>query len=88
MLDRFFRYSLERAQKIAIIAEIDGVMKKMTVTIVRLDENEIAYVTSRSSKERTLNRADILSASYARGDEGDTLKKENATENIIPQKKK
>ncbi|MBR5383365.1 MAG: hypothetical protein IK133_06030 [Clostridia bacterium] len=77
MLERFLRYSLERSQKISMIAEIDGIMKKMTVTIVRMDEKEISYVTSRSTKEKTLDRASILSASYARGDEGDTLKKEN-----------
>ncbi|MBO4377947.1 MAG: hypothetical protein J5889_03230 [Clostridia bacterium] len=88
MLERFLRYSLERSQKISMIAEIDGVMKKMTVTIVRMDENEISYVTSRSTKEKTLDRASILSASYARGDEGDTLKKENAPEDSTPKKKK
>ncbi len=88
MLERFLRYSLERAQKISMIAEIDGIMKKMTVTVVRMDENEVTYVTSRSAKERTLDRANILSASYARGDEGDTLKKENAPEDSAPKKKK
>ena len=88
MLERFLRYSLERAQKISMIAEIDGIMKKMTVTVVRMDENEVTYVTSRSTKERTLDRANILSASYARGDEGDTLKKENAPEDSAPKKKK
>ena len=54
MLERFLRYSLERSQKISMIAEIDGIMKKMTVTIVRMDEKEISYVTSRSTKEKTL----------------------------------
>ena len=88
MLERFLQYSLEREQKIAIIAEIDGKMKKMTVTIVRMDDNEITYVTSRSTKEKTLSKANILSASYARGDEGDTLKKENDPGNNSSQKKK
>ena len=88
MLERFLRYSLERGQKISMIAEIDGNIKKMTVTIVRMDENEITYVTSRSAKERTLERASILSASYARGDEGDTLKKEIAPEDSASKKKK
>ena len=69
MLERFLQYSLEREQKIAIIAEIDGKMKKMAVTIVRMDDNEITYVTSRSTKEKTLSRVNVLSASYARGDE-------------------
>lgn len=88
MLDRFLRYSLERAQKISMIVEIDGFMKKMTVTIVRMDENTIAYVTSRSPKEKTIDRASILSASYARGDEGDTLKKENVFQDSAPRMKK
>ena len=88
MLERFLRYSLERGQKIAIITETDGVMKKMTVTVVRMDEKEIAYMTARSAKEKTLDRASILSASYARGDEGDTLKKENAPEGSTQKKKK
>ncbi|MBQ2028312.1 MAG: hypothetical protein II481_02625 [Clostridia bacterium] len=88
MLERFLQYSLEREQKIAIIAEIDGKMKKMTVTIVRMDDNEITYVTSRSTKEKTLSRVNVLSASYARGDEGDTLKKENDPGNNSSQKKK
>ena len=88
MLERFLQYSLERAQKIAIIAEIDGVMKKLTVTIVRMNENEITYLTSRSTKEKTLSRVNVLSASYARGDEGDTLKKENDPGNNSSQKKK
>ena len=74
MVERFLRYSLEHGRKIALIIEDDNGIRRLNVTVTRITAEEIAYVTARSAKEKTLPRAQILSAAYARGDDGDTLK--------------
>lgn len=75
MIDRFLRYSLEHGRKIALMVEDEKGIRRVNVTVVRLDETEIGYVGARGAKEKTMPRGSILSASYARGDDGDTLKK-------------
>ena len=73
MVERFLRYSLEHGRRIALMIADETGIRRLNVTVVRLDEAEIGYITARSSKEKTLPRAQILSAAYARGDDGDTL---------------
>ena len=41
-----------------------------------MDESTVTYTAGRAGKPKTLARDSILSAAYARGDEGDTLKNE------------
>lgn len=74
MVERFLRYSLEHGRKIAVILQDENGLRRVNLTVTRIEADEISYVSSRGSKEKTLPRDDILSASYARGDDGDTLR--------------
>lgn len=85
MIDRFLRYSLEHGRKIMLIIQDEKGIRKINLTVTRMDETAVYYITGRSAKEKALERGAILSAAYARGDDGDTLKHENA-QNISNQK--
>lgn len=74
MVERFLRYSLEHGRKIAVIVQDEAGIRRLNITVVRTDESRVFYVTARSAKEKALARERILSASYARGDDGDTLR--------------
>ena len=76
MIDRFLRYSLEHGRKIAVIIQREGAISRTNITVTHLAEGEIRYTTARSAREKTLPREHILSAAYARGDDGDTLRHE------------
>ena len=77
MIDRFLRYSLEHGRRIALIIQDEKGIRRMNVTVARLDEENVYYTTGRSAKEKPLLRICILSAAYGRGDDGDTMKNEN-----------
>ena len=76
MVDRFLRYSMEHGRKITLIAADVRGIRRLNVTVAAVDESTVTYISGRAGKPRTLARADILSAAYARGDDGDTLKNE------------
>ena len=78
MVERFLRYSLEHGRAITLIVQDEKCLKKTNLTVVRLEDDTVYYITARSAKEKPLKRECILSAAYARGDDGDTLKRENA----------
>lgn len=76
MVDRFLRYSLEHGRKITLmVADARGI-RRLNVTVTAMDENTVTYISGRAGKLKTLTRDSILSAAYARGDDGDTLKNE------------
>lgn len=77
MVDRFLRYSLEHQRKIAVILQDEDGIRKTNIIVTRMEGDVVHYVTSRSKKEKSLSREQILSAAYARGDDGDTIKQEN-----------
>ena len=76
MVERFLRYSLEHGRRITLMALEDGAIRRLHVTVTRIGEEEIAYLSARSKAEKTLPKANILSAAYGRGDDGDTLRNE------------
>ena len=71
MVKRFLRYSLlhERPVK-ALFADT---MKYRNITVVQLDEALVAYRVAGKKTPLVSPLTDILSVSYARGDDGDTL---------------
>ena len=77
MVDRFLRYSLEHQRKIAVILQDEDGIRKTNIIVTRIEGDAVHYVTARSKKEKPLAREQLLSASYARGDDGDTMKQEN-----------
>lgn len=76
MVERFLRYSLEHGRKIALMVADERGIRRMNVLVTAIMADEIAYVTARSVQPKQLKTACILSAAYARGDDGDTLKNE------------
>ena len=76
MVDRFLRYSLEHGRKITLMAADARGIRRLNVTVTAVDENTVTYISGRAGKPKTLTRDSILSAAYARGDDGDTLKNE------------
>lgn len=76
MVDRFLRYSLEHQRKIAVIVQDGDGIRKTNIIVTWIEAAAIYYITARSKKEKSLAREQILSAAYARGDDGDTMKNE------------
>ncbi len=77
MTDRFLRYSLEHNRRILLIVQDDaGRIKRINLTVRHMNDDTVYYTVGKSTREIIIPRSSILSASYARGDEGDTLKNE------------
>ncbi len=76
MVDRFLRYSLEHGRKITLMVADERGIRRMNVTVTAMDESTVTYTAGRAGKSTTLAPDRILSAAFARGDEGDTLKNE------------
>lgn len=84
-MERFLRYSLRWNCPIKLVYLEEGQIKSGNITVIELMEDAFVYVSSRRKTARmTLEFSDVLSAGYARGDDGDTSKKkskENIKEN-------
>jgi len=76
MIDRFLLYSLEHHKKILLMIMDEKGIRRVNVTVTGIGDEAVEYVSGRSDKRKSIALADILSASYARGDDGDTLKNE------------
>ena len=76
MIERFLRYSLEHGRKIALMVSDEKGIRRINVTVTRITPEEIGYATGRQAREKSMPVSCILSAAYARGDDGDTLKNE------------
>lgn len=71
---RFLRYSLERGRPIKVMLLRDGMPWSGNITVLSLDDHQFTYITARNKKTpQQLHPDDLLSAGYARGDEGDPL---------------
>ena len=69
MIRRFLEYSLAHHRPVkALFADT---MKYKNITVVLLEENRVSYLTA---GRKTADLDQLLSVSYARGDDGDTLK--------------
>ncbi len=77
LLDRFVQYSLRYQRPIRVIVLQDDKPRALNITVESVSDTTITCRTG--PKGRTtlhLQQADLLSASYARGDRGDTLDKQ------------
>ena len=72
MVRRFLQYSLEHNRPVKVL--FADTMKYKNITVVLLEGDTVAYLTAGRKTALTAQIGDILSASYARGDDGDTLK--------------
>lgn len=76
VIERFLAYSLRWNCPIKLVYLKDGQMVSGNVTVVALHADSIDFLTARrKTRPQTLLIQDILGAAYARGDDGDTLKK-------------
>ena len=70
-MERFLRYSLEKAQRIRLIYQTEeGGMKMVNAQVTAMGERTVRIVTVRPRQEMELPLERILSADYCRGDEG------------------
>jgi hypothetical protein len=75
MVRRFLEYSLRYHRPIKAVWLEEGKMASGNLTVLTLAEDSFTFVTSRAKKTpREMALDDLLSAAYARGDDGDTLK--------------
>ena len=68
--ERFLRYSLERACKICVVLMTDGQMKKVNLRVTQIDEDGFNALLSGRKKPVHIAMSDVLTAAYARGDQG------------------
>ena len=73
MVERFLRYSLERGRKICVVLLGGGAMKKTNLQVTSLDEDGKGFTARLPGRKRDvhLNLSDVLTAAYARGDQGE-----------------
>ncbi len=75
MVRRFLEYSLRYQRPIKAVWLEEGKMASGNLTVLSLGEDSFSFITSRAKKTpRKMPLEDVLSAAYARGDDGDTLK--------------
>lgn len=72
MLERFLRYSLAHNRPIRVVDA--DTLKCRNITVVALHGQQVTFLTARRKTPETRPISAFLSASYARGDDGDTLK--------------
>lgn len=70
MTERFLKYSLERGCKICVVLMRDGQMKKVNLRVTAMDENGFDAVLSGRKTPVHISLEDVLTAAYARGDQG------------------
>lgn len=72
MVERFLRYSLAHNKPIRVVDA--DTLKCRNITVITLDGQQVTFLTARRKTPETKPIGAFLSASYARGDDGDTLK--------------
>ena len=68
--ERFLKYSLERNCKICVVLMQAGQMKKVNLRVTAIGENGFDAVPSGRKKPVHIRLEDVLTAAYARGDQG------------------
>lgn len=72
MIRRFLAYSLAHNRPVRVLWA--DTMKYQNIRVILLEEESVGYLTAGKKNPLQKSISDILSASYARGDDGDTLK--------------
>lgn len=72
MVRRFLQYSLDHNRPVRVL--FASSMKYKNITVVLLEGDSVSYLTAGRKTPIRADIGDILSASYARGDDGDTLR--------------
>ena len=75
MVERFLRYSYEHACPIRVL--LLDTMKYRNILVTGLQDGKVYYLDMRKKQNAVMDADNILSAAYARGDDGDTLQYAN-----------
>lgn len=71
MVRRFLTYSLDHNRPVKVL--FADTMKYRNITVVLLEGDTVGYLTAGRKTPLKTDVGNILSAAYARGDDGDTL---------------
>ena len=73
MTGRFLKYSLERERKICAVLMKDGEMKKVNLLVTAIEEDGSSFLAKLAGrkKETRFDVSDVLTCTYARGDQGE-----------------
>ena len=74
MVDRFLTYSLERGRKIqAVLLDETGAMTRRNLLVTAIDEDGQGFCARLPGRRREthFSRSQVLTAAYARGDQGE-----------------
>lgn len=73
MVERFLKYSLERETKICVVLMREGAMKRVNLLVTSIDGDGAGFDARLPGKRAAthFSVADVLTASYARGDHGE-----------------
>ena len=73
MIDRFLVYSLEREKKICAVLMQGGQMKKTNLRVTEIDPDGAGFSALLPGRKKASHFAaeDVLTAAYARGDQGE-----------------
>lgn len=71
MIKRFLQYSLERERKICVVLMLEGVMVKKNLLVTAMDEEGFSAHFPGRKKDVHIPLCDVLTAAYARGDQGE-----------------
>ncbi len=70
MTERFLKYSLERNCKICVVLLTEGQMKKVNLRVTAIGGDGFDALLSGRKKPVHIRLEDVLTAAYARGDQG------------------
>lgn len=71
LAERFLKYSLERKRKICVVLMQDGQMRRTNLLVTALEDGGFRARLSGHKGETVIALCDVLTASYARGDQGE-----------------
>ena len=71
--ERFLRYYLRHNRPVRVLAQ-EETMHYLNLTVIALSEDGFSYRKAGRKSPGTLRYDQVLAVSYARGDDGDTLK--------------
>jgi hypothetical protein len=73
MIDRFLKYSLQHGKKIKAMWLEGDEIKQGNITVKEIKNDVVYYTSSKSKTPKTINKQQLLSLGYARGDSGETI---------------
>ncbi|NLC32462.1 MAG: hypothetical protein GX781_04105 [Clostridiales bacterium] len=75
MINKFLQYSLKHQRPIKVLLMPGFKPQSFNLTVQEITQESISYLSAKNkTKTKELLIDDVLAASYARGDDGDTLR--------------